>query len=38
MRRRLHGHSTAFSNAGSEGARIQREIFMIGEHLFQILL
>jgi hypothetical protein len=38
MRRRLNGHPAAFSNARSEGAGIECDIFMIRENLFQILL
>mgnify|MGYP003694196233 CR=1 FL=1 len=38
MRTRLHGQPAAFSDASSEGAGIECDIFMIRENLFQILL
>jgi hypothetical protein len=38
MRTRLHGHPAVFSDAGSEGAGIEGDIFMVRENLFQILL
>jgi hypothetical protein len=38
MGTRLHGHPAVFSDASSEGAGIERNVFMIRENLFQILL